>query len=785
MTAVLLPEGRQQFFTTAGVPAVGYKLQTWAAGTSTPQATWADALKIATNPNPIILDGRGEAVIFWDGVYKIQLLDATGAPVSAPVDNVTSAPTSSASFIPSVDNTLTLGSPSFSWANLYLGPGDAAAYDSVSGNIAYFARNSAEIAAGVTPINYGYLPGDIRRYGATLNGVTDDTVAVQRWLNVGGALTFPVALTALITSACTIPSNTNITAAKGATISTAVGGFSLFTATGKSSITVDGLTFQNTHAGAAFATTFAHVQFFTCTRTIVRNCEFIGMQCGGIEFDGCTAPAADNNYFHNGLYVSGQTQIADIALYGFTGATTQAVITNNQCYGGGAVGIASQNEYVASFNPSKNVISGNRIGNCLLYGILCYKPSYMALNSYDQIVNNYIENVQGIPALLSGQGGAGIYVVGAASGGTLISGNQIVNCCVQTTGASQSTGGISISGTNGAIFFTASVGGATSGTLGNGGSPFVNGNWNGASGNYVVNFSDGEQRVVTLTNGATTCTWSGALSAGTILTATLAAFYNDPLSVANNKVSGMTQYDGIQVSSSLGSGVALSNNTVNMPVNTTGFALHIRNSSNVTVVGGVLVNQGTGQTVFIENQTAVQNLTLKGTNINGGGNAASTGCVQIVGDGTHGIAGLTLSGLQIVPAQGGAGAAALYMTTAAVSGAQISDCYANVATMPALLVAGCTGIRVSNSTLASTGTNTVTTSGNCAGSFFDKSNVVSGGVMNNGATGFHADQFGAAAPGTGTWAKGDCIYNDFSATNVNAVFMCTVAGSPGTFVGHV
>src|SRR5882762_7513842 len=135
MPAVLLPEGRQQFFTTPGVPAVGYKLMTWAAGTSTPQTTWADALKVAANPNPIILDGRGEAVIFWDGVYKIQLLDATGAPVWAPVDNVSSLPSFSASLVPTVDNTFNLGSPSFSWADVYLGARDAAAYDVTSGNI--------------------------------------------------------------------------------------------------------------------------------------------------------------------------------------------------------------------------------------------------------------------------------------------------------------------------------------------------------------------------------------------------------------------------------------------------------------------------------------------------------------------------------------------------------------------------------------------------------------------------------------------------------------------------
>src|ERR1700730_18186983 len=115
--AVLLPNGKQQFFTTAGVPAVGYKLATFAAGTSTPQATWSDALQVGLNTNPIILDARGEAVIFWNGAYKVQLQDAGGAVIWT-VDNQQSQPAPSASLIPTVDTSFSLGSAAFSWANV-------------------------------------------------------------------------------------------------------------------------------------------------------------------------------------------------------------------------------------------------------------------------------------------------------------------------------------------------------------------------------------------------------------------------------------------------------------------------------------------------------------------------------------------------------------------------------------------------------------------------------------------------------------------------------------------
>lgn len=166
MPAVLLPNGKQQFFTTPGVPAVGYKLATFAAGTSTPQATWADALQVGANTNPIILDARGEAVIFWNGAYKVQLQDSTGAVIWT-VDNVTS--TTAASLIPSADNTFTLGSLAFSWANLYLGANHAPAFDVTSGNIGYVARTAAENSAAIVPTSFAFPAGNPNRYPSAAN----------------------------------------------------------------------------------------------------------------------------------------------------------------------------------------------------------------------------------------------------------------------------------------------------------------------------------------------------------------------------------------------------------------------------------------------------------------------------------------------------------------------------------------------------------------------------------------------------------------------------------------
>jgi hypothetical protein len=64
-----------------GRPLVGGRLYTYINGTTTPQVTYQDADGLAANTNPIILDGRGEAVVFLtDGiVYTLVLKDANDA----------------------------------------------------------------------------------------------------------------------------------------------------------------------------------------------------------------------------------------------------------------------------------------------------------------------------------------------------------------------------------------------------------------------------------------------------------------------------------------------------------------------------------------------------------------------------------------------------------------------------------------------------------------------------------------------------------------------------------
>lgn len=74
--ASVLPNGKQSFETSTGAPLVGGRLYTYAAGTNTLKATFADAAETAPNTNPVILDARGEATVFWSGSYKAVLRDS-------------------------------------------------------------------------------------------------------------------------------------------------------------------------------------------------------------------------------------------------------------------------------------------------------------------------------------------------------------------------------------------------------------------------------------------------------------------------------------------------------------------------------------------------------------------------------------------------------------------------------------------------------------------------------------------------------------------------------------
>lgn len=87
--AAIAPTPFLQFTDANGNPLSGGKLYTYSAGTSTPLATYTDSSGGTPNTNPVILDSRGQASV-WLGSqqYKFVLKDATDVLIRT-TDNIT------------------------------------------------------------------------------------------------------------------------------------------------------------------------------------------------------------------------------------------------------------------------------------------------------------------------------------------------------------------------------------------------------------------------------------------------------------------------------------------------------------------------------------------------------------------------------------------------------------------------------------------------------------------------------------------------------------------------
>lgn len=166
---ILSPSPKQQFFGNNGRPLDGGLVYTYLAGTNTKVATYQNEAG-TPNTNPIVLDFRGEANIWLDPEQTYKFVLSPRGDTDPPTNPIWS--------VDDVAAGLTVEELTQQFLGRILWP-----------------RTEAEIAAGVTPEKYWYMPGDpqgsILRYGAVADGITDDHDAVQDALNVEGLVTFP------------------------------------------------------------------------------------------------------------------------------------------------------------------------------------------------------------------------------------------------------------------------------------------------------------------------------------------------------------------------------------------------------------------------------------------------------------------------------------------------------------------------------------------------------------------------------------------------------------------
>jgi hypothetical protein len=186
--AVPMPGPEIQYLDKYGKPLAGSKLCTYAAGTTTPLATYTDSTAATPNANPIILDVNGRASV-WVGPQLYKFVLRTGG-----------------------DGTCATGS--VAWTQ-----------DNVSDTTLYFANYVKTIGTSTLLTYTDPLTGAVQRtvssrladivtvkdFNAKGDGVTDDTNAIQAAVNAlagstaqGGTLVFPCG-TYVTTAKITVP----------------------------------------------------------------------------------------------------------------------------------------------------------------------------------------------------------------------------------------------------------------------------------------------------------------------------------------------------------------------------------------------------------------------------------------------------------------------------------------------------------------------------------------------------------------------------------------------------
>jgi parallel beta-helix repeat protein len=446
MTAQLSPTPVQKFFDNNGFPLFNGQLFTYAAGTTTPQATYVDSTQTTQNTNPIILNARGECNLWLDPTksYKLVLQDFFGNTIwtvdnyanpgnapSAVVDSGTlnnvvltvpllGTPQANAVVFFKAANTNTSAvtmtvngqAKPLTWQNLAgLNGGEiqangwyAAVFDGTQWQLQGPSlqppqmRTAAEIAAGVTPTNYAYPVGHVLRYGVVGNGVADDTAALQNAYNANPGLTVDHGngLTIIISANVSLSSGTRYTGKSAIKQKNGVnigGGASanMLTATSCSNIIFENLEIDGNAANNV--TGLVHgIQFIGGTNNTIRNCNIHDLVQAGIFLDHESASKVIGNQVNN----CGRNLGTDN--HGIMLAATSGTLTNIVC-------------------------QGNTVINPYRKGITTFSSS-----------PGTVVNVEIVGNVITGAGLGGIYVANAvgatAQSGINVTGNICTGCAV-------------------------------------------------------------------------------------------------------------------------------------------------------------------------------------------------------------------------------------------------------------------------------------------------------------------------------------------------------------------
>ena len=418
-----------QFFTNSGTPLSGGLIYTYAAGTTTNQATYTSSSGGTAHPNPIVLDsaGRvpgGEVWLTSTVAYKFVLQTSTGVLI-ATYDNVGAA----------VDS-----------ASL-AAPGGSAL-------IGFIQAGAGAVAETVQSKLRQYI--SIKDFGAVGDGSTDDTAAIQAAVTAcaGSALYVPPCASFYkITSPIVGVSNILI-------LGSGLAGTIRNTTTGVSSdinilqfTDCTGFVIQNLALrGADKAMTGPSQDGSEGTGIAVLNCSNFMLLNNNIQymtncgiFIGAQASKTSQNGQIIGNYLNNNGTASTAGANYLTsasvdilmqqqnsGVVTKILIEANICISPNIVGVGTT--YYPDYSGSiyDITITGNEIANKAKHGVMFYGGALDSQAAFSSIISN--NNIRDC-------GWIGIYLLYATQD-MVVTGNKITNVCTNVPNISLMYAGI-------------------------------------------------------------------------------------------------------------------------------------------------------------------------------------------------------------------------------------------------------------------------------------------------------------------------------------------------------
>ena len=192
MVTSLLPNGKQQFIDINGNPLVGGTVGMYIPNTLIFKNTWQDAAQMTLNTNPIILDSRGQALIYGTGTYRQIVKDAQGNLIWDEPTSGLGGGAGVISYVASIADLRALGTAGQANSPIYVegyyspNDGGGGLFIWVSGNST--ADNGGTIINPTAHVGVGrwvrsyVAPVDALWFGAKGDGTTDNTTILSTWL---------------------------------------------------------------------------------------------------------------------------------------------------------------------------------------------------------------------------------------------------------------------------------------------------------------------------------------------------------------------------------------------------------------------------------------------------------------------------------------------------------------------------------------------------------------------------------------------------------------------------